>query len=94
MKYFLSLLSGVEDNLWYLDLKNGNGSCGKGKPEGKADCTISMDYKSLLDLVSGLFSFSNSGIVLNGYSKIWCWYHTIVIILSILQVHGSHLPPS
>lgn len=50
---YLFKIKGVEDNLWYLDLKNGNGSCGKGKPEGKADCTISMDYKSLLDLVSG-----------------------------------------
>ncbi len=47
------VLAGVEDSLWYLDLKNGNGSVGKGKPDGKPDCKISMDYKSLLDMLSG-----------------------------------------
>ncbi|KAE8751778.1 hypothetical protein FOCC_FOCC001627 [Frankliniella occidentalis] len=46
-------ISGVEDSLWYLDLKNGNGSVGKGKPEGKPDCKIAMDFKSLLDMLSG-----------------------------------------
>lgn len=50
---YLFKVKGVEDGVWFVDLKNGQGSVGKGKPEGKPDVTISMDYKSLLDLFSG-----------------------------------------
>lgn len=73
MRWFIFCcdFSGVEDGLWYLDLKNGHGSSGKGKPEGKPDCTISMDYKSLLDLISGMFYF----MIINFYVYFWILYH-------------------
>lgn len=46
-------VKGAEDVAWCLDLKNGNGSCTRGSFEGKPDCKINMDFKSLEYLLTG-----------------------------------------
>ncbi|XP_034255256.1 hydroxysteroid dehydrogenase-like protein 2 [Thrips palmi] len=50
---YLFQVTGAEEGLWHLDLKNGNGSTGKGKPEATPDCTLSMDSKNFFDMFSG-----------------------------------------
>lgn len=48
------LFPGAEEGLWHLDLKNGSGSSGKGKPVAAPDCTLSMDSKNFTDMFSGM----------------------------------------
>lgn len=50
---YLFQVTGAEEGLWHLDLKNGNGSTGKGKPEATPDCTLSMDSKNFFDMFAG-----------------------------------------
>lgn len=50
---YLFQVTGAEEGLWHLDLKNGNGSSGKGKPDATPDCTLSMDSKNFFDMFSG-----------------------------------------
>merc|ERR1711874_275503 len=45
-------VTGAEAGKWYLDLKNGAGSCGKGDPE-KADCTMSMSSTDFTKMFGG-----------------------------------------
>ena len=50
---YLFKVSGPEGGSWYLDLKNGGGSIGKGKPDEKPDCTLFLDPNMLVDMVAG-----------------------------------------
>ncbi|KAE8748343.1 hypothetical protein FOCC_FOCC004979 [Frankliniella occidentalis] len=50
---YLFQVSGAEEGFWHIDLKNGSGSSGKGKPEAAPDCTLSMDSKNFFDMFSG-----------------------------------------
>lgn len=50
---FLFKVTGAEEGFWHIDLKNGSGSSGKGKPEVTPDCTLSMDSKNFFDMFSG-----------------------------------------
>jgi len=38
---------------WFLDLKNGNGSCGKGKPSADADATFTMNSTNFNKMFAG-----------------------------------------
>jgi len=47
-------VTGDEAGKWYLDLKNGAGSCGKGDPAGgNADCTMSMSSTNFTKMFGG-----------------------------------------
>ncbi|KAH8361782.1 hypothetical protein KR200_009918 [Drosophila serrata] len=46
-------ISGAEQGTWFLDLKNGSGSCGTGAPPTAADATMSMNSDHFLDMFSG-----------------------------------------
>lgn len=50
---YLFQVTGAEEGVWHLDLKNGNGSTGQGKPEATPDCTLTMDSKNFFDMFSG-----------------------------------------
>ena len=39
---------------WYLDLKNGSGSAGKGAPPTQADATFIMDGQDLVPMLKGM----------------------------------------
>lgn len=43
-----------EPDTWYVDLKNGKGSVGKGNPpKGKGDVTLSMDRDTFIKMFTG-----------------------------------------
>lgn len=46
-------VKGEEAGLWYLDLKNGSGKCGKGDSPTPADATLIMDSKNFFAMFSG-----------------------------------------
>ncbi|XP_076626133.1 hydroxysteroid dehydrogenase like 2 [Colletes latitarsis] len=46
-------VNGDQTNTWYLDLKNGNGSTGKGEPSQPPDATLTMDSKNFFAMFSG-----------------------------------------
>nr|XP_023023214.1 hydroxysteroid dehydrogenase-like protein 2 [Leptinotarsa decemlineata] len=46
-------VTGDEAGKWYVDLKNGSGSCGQGEAPSKADATLTMDSKNFFDMFSG-----------------------------------------
>jgi hypothetical protein len=46
-------LSGSESGDWYVDLKTGEGSAGRGKPPSAADAVLTMDSKDFFDMFSG-----------------------------------------
>lgn len=46
-------LTGPEDRTWFLDLKNGLGSCGKGKAPTTPDATLAMTDANFYKLFSG-----------------------------------------
>lgn len=50
-------VKGEEAGLWYLDLKNGSGKCGKGQSPTPADATLTMDSKNFFAMFSGKFIF-------------------------------------
>jgi len=45
--------SGNETGTWYIDLKNGKGAIGKGKPNQPADAILTMDSKNFFAMFSG-----------------------------------------
>lgn len=48
--YFL----GPEKEIWFVDMKNGSGSVGKGEPpSGKADVTFTSDTKTFMEMFTG-----------------------------------------
>ena len=42
---------------WHVDLKTGSGSVGKGEPEKKADCTITINQENFLKMFNSKLSF-------------------------------------
>lgn len=46
-------VTGEEAGTWFIDLKNGKGSCGYGEPPSKPDATLSMDSKNFFDMFAG-----------------------------------------
>ncbi|CAH1108471.1 unnamed protein product [Psylliodes chrysocephalus] len=46
-------VTGDESGKWYVDLKNGAGSCGQGECKEKVDATLTMDSKNFFDMFSG-----------------------------------------
>lgn len=46
-------VKGDEAGLWYIDLKNGSGKCGKGESPTPADATLTMDSKNFFAMFSG-----------------------------------------
>lgn len=46
-------ISGAEQGTWFLDLKNGSGSCGAGTPPAVPDATLTMNSKNFFDMFSG-----------------------------------------
>ncbi|KAG5877041.1 hypothetical protein JTB14_006521 [Gonioctena quinquepunctata] len=46
-------VTGNEAGKWYVDLKTGSGSCGKGEAPEKPDATLTMDSKHFFDMFSG-----------------------------------------
>ncbi|KAL2911980.1 hypothetical protein HK105_208527 [Polyrhizophydium stewartii] len=45
--------NGSSTQSWFVDLKNGEGSVGAGKPAGKVDMTIAIADKDFLDIAAG-----------------------------------------
>ena len=45
--------TGNESGKWYLDLKNGAGSCGKGEATTDADCTFKMKDEHFQQMFTG-----------------------------------------
>lgn len=50
---FLFNVQGDEAGIWFLDLKNGAGQCGKGDGPTPADATLTMDAKNFFDMFAG-----------------------------------------
>lgn len=48
-------VKGEEAGMWYLDLKNGSGKCGKGDSPTPADATLTMDSTNFFAMFSGEF---------------------------------------
>ncbi|KAI8436207.1 hypothetical protein MSG28_004277, partial [Choristoneura fumiferana] len=46
-------VSGKEEGVWHIDLKNGDGSCGQGEPKNPPDATLTMDGKNFADMFAG-----------------------------------------
>ncbi|KAJ6638080.1 Hydroxysteroid dehydrogenase-like protein 2 [Pseudolycoriella hygida] len=46
-------VKGEEAGIWFLDLKNGSGKCGKGESATPADSTLSMDSKNFFEMFTG-----------------------------------------
>ncbi|KAK9499369.1 hypothetical protein O3M35_002417 [Rhynocoris fuscipes] len=46
-------LTGPQESVWFIDLKNGSGSAGKGKPSDKPDATLTMDSQHFFDMFTG-----------------------------------------
>lgn len=49
----LNLCAGKEEGIWHLDLKNGDGVCGKGEPKAAPDATLTMDSGNFADMFAG-----------------------------------------
>ncbi|WAR24815.1 HSDL2-like protein [Mya arenaria] len=43
----------AEDGIWYVDLKNGTGTVGKGPPPTEAGCTMTMDSDDFIKMFAG-----------------------------------------
>lgn len=56
-KYFS--YTGTEEESWYLDLKNGKGSSGKGKMDSP-DVTMNLDRQLFIDMFAGKASSTTS----------------------------------
>ncbi|EEB14504.1 glucose 1-dehydrogenase, putative [Pediculus humanus corporis] len=46
-------VKGPSEGVWYIDLKNGKGQAGRGKPSVPPDATLTMSAKDFFDLFSG-----------------------------------------
>ncbi|KNC34565.1 hypothetical protein FF38_09370 [Lucilia cuprina] len=46
-------ITGNEKGTWFLDLKNGAGSCGEGAPSCQADAVLTMKDKNFSDMFAG-----------------------------------------
>uniref|UniRef100_A0A0A9WUB0 Hydroxysteroid dehydrogenase-like protein 2 n=2 Tax=Lygus hesperus TaxID=30085 RepID=A0A0A9WUB0_LYGHE len=50
---FQFVLTGKEEGKWFIDLKNGDGSAGKGDSPSTPDATLTMDSKNFFALFTG-----------------------------------------
>ncbi|XP_039287045.1 hydroxysteroid dehydrogenase-like protein 2 isoform X2 [Nilaparvata lugens] len=50
---FVFHVTGSEQGMWYIDLKGGKGSAGKGEPSNAADATLTMDSNDFYKMFSG-----------------------------------------
>ncbi|KAJ3644884.1 hypothetical protein Zmor_022585 [Zophobas morio] len=50
---FQFVVTGEEAGKWYVDLKNGNGACGRGDAPSPPDATLTMDTKNFFSMFSG-----------------------------------------
>jgi putative sterol carrier protein len=50
---FAFQVKGAEEGQWYLDLKNGSGSCGKGESPSPPDATLIMDSQDFIKMFQG-----------------------------------------
>ncbi|RZB38771.1 hydroxysteroid dehydrogenase-like protein 2 [Asbolus verrucosus] len=50
---FQFVVTGNEAGKWFVDLKNGKGSCGPGEAPSSPDATLTMDSKNFFDMFSG-----------------------------------------
>lgn len=48
-------ITGNEAGTWYLDLKTGNGSTGKGEPSQPPDATLIMDSQNFFAMFAGKY---------------------------------------
>ncbi|XP_063705568.1 hydroxysteroid dehydrogenase-like protein 2 [Culicoides brevitarsis] len=46
-------VKGEEAGVWFCDLKNGAGSCGRGEPKVSPDATLTMSDKNFFDMFAG-----------------------------------------
>lgn len=46
-------VAGKEEGVWHLDLKNGDGACGKGEPQASPDATLTMDSENFANMFAG-----------------------------------------
>ncbi|WP_411018662.1 SCP2 sterol-binding domain-containing protein, partial [Salmonella sp. s29873] len=46
-------VKGAEEGVWFIDLKNGNGAAGKGKPSSNPDAVLAMDAADFYNMFSG-----------------------------------------
>jgi len=46
-------VTGSQAGVWFVDLKNGGGSAGKGKPSNTPDSTLTMDANDFFEMFSG-----------------------------------------
>lgn len=51
---FAFQVTGAEEGHWYLDLKNGAGSAGKGESPTPADATLIMDSQDFVKMFQGI----------------------------------------
>jgi len=51
--FFSPLIIGADKGQWYLDLKNGSGSCGEGAAPNGADCEMSLDSEDFAKMFKG-----------------------------------------
>lgn len=47
------IIIGADKGEWYLDLKNGSGSCGEGAAPNGADCEMSLDSEDFAKMFKG-----------------------------------------
>ncbi|KAL3273683.1 hypothetical protein HHI36_015113 [Cryptolaemus montrouzieri] len=50
---FQFVVTGKEEGKWYLDLKSGSGTCGRGEAPEKADATLQMDGENFFKMFTG-----------------------------------------
>lgn len=50
---FQFVVTGDEAGKWFIDLKNGTGSCGKGPAPENPDATLTMDSKNFFNMFTG-----------------------------------------
>nr|CAD7587740.1 unnamed protein product [Timema genevievae] len=65
---FLFVVKGDEEGTWFVDLKSGKGSAGKGKPPSGPDATLTMNEKDLFDMFTG--KLKPAGAFMTGKLKI------------------------
>lgn len=63
-----SIYKGAQAGTWYIDLKSGKGSAGRGEPPSPPDATLTMEAKDFFDLFSG--KLSATGAFMSGKLKI------------------------
>ncbi|KAK9883254.1 hypothetical protein WA026_001442 [Henosepilachna vigintioctopunctata] len=50
---FQFVLTGKDEGKWYLNLKSGNGDCGRGEASDKPDATLQMDSENFFNMFAG-----------------------------------------